>query len=121
MPCPGMVFVKVAMQTLQGAMVPTMFGFAVKPVLMGALVGFVHFPVEPVMLRMIACVAVVVIVGLVSGGRHGRCGQRQRSGRDYGLRHGHDRSPWLGLPLQLTAKDMVSDLNGCRRPCSFSI
>ena len=66
-PCAGMVFVKVAMQIPQGAMVGTMFGFAVKPVLMGALVGFVHLSVEPVVLRMIACMPVVVGVRVVVG------------------------------------------------------
>src|SRR5215470_2101228 len=97
MPCPGMILVEITVQVPQGTMVSTMLGFAVKPVLMGALVGFIHFPVEAVMFPMIACVLVIVVVRLVSRGGHHRCGQSQRCGRQYGFRHGHDRSPWLGL------------------------
>src|SRR5262249_1287223 len=97
MPRPGMILVEITVQVPQGAMVSTMLGSAVKAVLMGPLVGFIHFPVEAVMFPMIACVLVIVVVRLVSRGRHRSCGQRQRCGRNYGLRHGHDRSPWLGL------------------------
>src|SRR5262245_19889433 len=97
MPRPGMIFVEVFVPLPEGSMIRAVLGSAVETVLMGALVGFIHFPVEAVMFPMIACVLVIVVVRLVSRGRHRSCGQRQRCGRNYGLRHGHDRSPWLGL------------------------
>src|SRR5262245_46318915 len=92
-----MGFVKVFVQVPEGSMIRAMLCSAVEAVLMGALVGFIHFPVKAVMFPMIACVLVIVVVRLVSRRRHRRCRQSQRCGRDYGLRHGHDRSPWLGL------------------------
>ena len=95
--CAGMVFVEVSMQVPQRAMIGAVLGSAVETVFMSALVGFVDFSVEAVMFPMIACVLVIVVVRLVSRGGHHRCGQSQRCGRQYGFRHGHDRSPWLGL------------------------
>jgi hypothetical protein len=89
-----MIFVEVFVPVPEGSMVRAVLGSAVEAVLMGALVGFVRISVETVMFPMIARVLVVVVV---SRGRHGHCGQSQRCGRDYGLCHGHDRSPWLGL------------------------
>src|SRR5215472_7078429 len=111
-----MVFVKVFVQVPEGSMIRAMLCSAVEAVLMGALVGFIHFPVEAVMFPMIACVLVIVVVRLVSRGWHGRCGQRQCCGRDYGLRHGHDRSPWLGLLGAAHREGYVSDLNACGMP-----
>ena len=92
--CAGMVFVEVTVQVPQGTMKGAVLGCAFEAVFMSALVGFVDFSMEAVMFPMIACVLVVVVV---SRGRHRHCGHSQRCGRDYGLCHGHHRSPWLGL------------------------
>ena len=94
MPRPGMIFVEFFVPVPEGSMIRAVLGSAVEAVLMGALVRFIRFAVEAVMFPMIACVLVVVVV---SRGRHRHCGHSQRCGRDYGLCHGHHRSPWLGL------------------------
>src|SRR5215831_2162584 len=101
MPCAGMIFVEVTVQVPQGTMKGAVLGFAIEAVFMGALVGFVYFPVEAVVLP-------VVVVVIVSRGRNGSCGQRQCRGRHYGFRHGHGRSPSLQL---------LSAAHGERYPC----
>src|SRR5215831_13775611 len=73
MPCAGMIFVEVTVQVPQGTMKGAVLGFAIEAVFMGALVGFVYFNVEAVVLP-------VVVVVIVSRGRNGSCGQRQCRG-----------------------------------------
>ena len=75
--CVWMIFVKISVRVPQATMIPTMFGSAIKTLIMSALMASIDTSMYLLVLRMIACVTVGVSVRIVGECRCSNSDQRQ--------------------------------------------